>query len=129
MRRAWYSPELKGVRNDPRVLTFHLFCFLNINLVGKAWDIYDSVENDNGLEVWRLINLDVTQKTQAEILSLEHAVLNTKKLDKLKDIPTGRANWDTFLPGVSAEKHSMTTERLEPSRGSSQTPCVRKFCR
>ena len=30
----------------------------------------------------------------------EHAVLNAKKLDKLKDIPTGRANWDTFLPGV-----------------------------
>ena len=100
MRRAWYSPELKSVRNDTRVLTFHLFCFLNINLVGKAWDIYDSVENDNGLEVWRLINLDVTQKTQAEILSLEHAVLNAKKLDKLKDIPTGLANWDTFLPGV-----------------------------
>ena len=100
MRRAWYSPELKGVRNDPRVLTFHLFCFLNINLVGKASDIYGSVENDNGLEVWKLINLNVTQKTQAEILSLEHAVLNAKKLDKLKYIPTGRANWDIFLPGV-----------------------------
>ena len=50
--------------------------------------------NDNGLEVWRLINLDVTQKTQAEILSLEHAVLNPKKLEKLRDIPSGFVHWD-----------------------------------
>ena len=63
MRRAWYSEELKSVRNDPRVLAFHLFGFLNTNLVGEAWDMYDSVDDDNGFEVWRLINLDVTQKT------------------------------------------------------------------
>ena len=56
--------------------------------------MYDSVDDDNGFEVWRLINLDVTQKTQAEILALEHAVLNPKKLDKLRDIPTGLVNWD-----------------------------------
>ena len=83
MRRAWYSEELKNVRNDPRVLAFHFFGFLNTNLVGEAWDVHDSVDDDNGFEVWRLINLDVTQKTQAEILALEHAVLNPKKPSKL----------------------------------------------
>ena len=94
MFRAWYAPELRGIRNDPRVLSFHLFGFLNTNLVGEAWDVYDSVDGDNGLEVWRLINLDVTQKTQAEILYLQHAVLNQKKLQKLRDIPSGFVHWD-----------------------------------
>ena len=41
MRRAWYSEEFKSVRNEPRVLAFHLFGFLNTNLVGEAWDVYE----------------------------------------------------------------------------------------
>ena len=51
-KKAWYSPELQHIRNDPRVLAFHLFGFLNTNLVGEAWDVYDSVDDDNGFEVW-----------------------------------------------------------------------------
>ena len=81
MFRAWYAPELRGICNNPRVLAFHLFGFLNRNLVGEAWDVYDSVDGNNGLEVWRLINLDVAQKTQAEFLVLKHTVLDPKKLD------------------------------------------------
>ena len=112
MRRAWYSEELKNVRNDPRVLAFHLFGFLNTNLVGEAWDVYDSVGDDNGFEVWRLINLDVTQKTQAEVLALEHAVLNPKKLIKLRDIPTGLVNWDnSYRAYVEAGGRALDDDR------------------
>ena len=91
---AWRSIEISGKRNDHRVLSFHLFGFLNTNLVGEAWDVYDSVDGDNGLEVWRLINLAVAQKTPAEMLILKHTVLNPKKLEKLRDIPSGFVHWD-----------------------------------
>ena len=43
--------SLRGVRNDPRVLAFHLSGFLNINLVEEGWDIFDGVDGENGFDV------------------------------------------------------------------------------
>ena len=94
MQKAWSSTELRWIRNDPRVLSFHLFGFLITNLDQDAWDIMDGVGDENGLEVWRLVNLNVTQRTQSELLSFQDAVLNPKRLLKLKDIPRGLLVWD-----------------------------------
>jgi hypothetical protein len=55
-------------------ISFHLWGFLNTKLVEDAWGLFDSAKMWAGLEVWRLINMDVTQLTQAEIMNLEDAV-------------------------------------------------------
>jgi hypothetical protein len=45
-------------------MSFHLWGFLNTKLTEDAWDLFDSAKMWAGLEVWRLINMDVTQLTQ-----------------------------------------------------------------
>ena len=48
--------------------------FLNVVLMDDAWDVFDGVEMENCLEVWRALN-DTTQKIQAEILRLKDGAL------------------------------------------------------
>ena len=55
------------------------------------WDFFDKLDMWSGLEVWRLMNLEITQLTQAEIMNLEDAVLMPKRLRILTDIPKGLA--------------------------------------
>ena len=42
--------EMRDVGNNPRVLFFHLHGFLNTNLTGDAWEVFDGVDGENGLE-------------------------------------------------------------------------------
>ena len=72
------------MRNAPRVLSFHSHGFLNTNLTDDAWEIFDGVGGENGLEIRPLVNLDVTQMTQPEILSLEDAVVMPLRLKLFK---------------------------------------------
>ena len=62
------DPLLFGLQDDPEVLSYHLWGFLNVSLTGEAWMKFDATEIENGLEVWRAVNVDTTQKTQAELL-------------------------------------------------------------
>ena len=61
--------------NDPVVISYHLWGWLNTNLTDDAWDIFDGADMEDGFEVWRLLNVDVTQKTLAGRLGLEDVVL------------------------------------------------------
>ena len=47
---------------------------MNVSLVEAAWDIFDGIEMENGFEMWRALNMDTTQKTQAE-LEIQQALL------------------------------------------------------
>ena len=62
------------VEADPEVLAHHLWGFLNISLTDDAWEIFGSADVGNGLEVWRLVNLDTTQKTEWELMEMEDLV-------------------------------------------------------
>ena len=78
---AAHDAVFPEVKNDMEVLSFHLHMFLNTNLTDDAWNIFDNLGTEqNGLEVWRLVNLEAAQKTQAERLTLENAALNPKKI-------------------------------------------------
>ena len=70
-------------------MSFHLWGFLNTKLTEDAWDLSDSAKMWAGLEVWRLINMDGTQLTQAETMNPADAVLMPKRLKLLADIPKG----------------------------------------
>ncbi len=89
--------SLAMLSDEPDVLSYHLWGFLNVNLIDAAWDIFNSVPIENGLEVWRLVNMEVTQITQPELLALEDAVLTPVRLTEIKDIERGLIAWDAAL--------------------------------
>ena len=62
---------------------------MNISLVDDAWEVFDSVDVGKGLEVWRLVAIDTTQKTEGELMEMEDLVQNTRKITKLADIGKG----------------------------------------
>jgi len=89
--------SLAMLSDEPDVLSYHLWGFLNVNLIDAAWDIFNSVPIENGLEVWRLVNMEITQITQSELLALEDAVLTPARLTEIKDIDRGLIAWDAAL--------------------------------
>ncbi len=94
---AHYVDSLAMLSDDPEVLSYHLWGFLNVNLVDAAWDLFDGVDIENGLEVWRVVNLEITQKTQSELLALEDQVLTPHRVSEIRDIDKALVAWDAAL--------------------------------
>ena len=65
-----------------------------MNLMYDAWDVFDSVDMEDGFEVWRLLNVDVTQRTLAERLDLEDVVLTPPRVQDISQIPQALVRWD-----------------------------------
>ena len=76
------------------MLSYNLWGFLNVSLVGEASMIIGSTEMENGLEVWRAVNVETTQKTQAELLVLQDAVSAPRQCSHIKDIQQALVEWD-----------------------------------
>jgi len=104
--------EMAQVEGDPEVLAHHLWGFLNISLVDDAWEIFDSVDVGCGLEVWRLVNIDTTQKTEGELMEMEDLVQNPRKIVKLELISKGIVVWDNLYK----EFKEAGGEKLTPAR-------------
>ena len=94
LAEARRSGALRNTFSEPEALGYHLWGFLNVNLVEDAWDIFDNVDYEQGFEVWRVVNQDLTQKTQSELLNLEDAVLTPPQVSDLAKIPQALVNWD-----------------------------------
>ncbi len=105
------ADSLAMLSDDPEVLSYHLWGFLNGNLTDAAWDLFDGVNIENGLEVWRVVNLEITQKTQSELLALEDQVLTPHRVMDIKDIDRALVAWDAALRsymeagGTALSKH------------------------
>ena len=48
---------------DPEVLSYHLWGFLNVSLIEDAWLVFSNVESENGLEVWRTVVFATRSRT------------------------------------------------------------------
>ena len=48
--------------------------------------IFDAMETENDPEVWRVVNMNTTQRTHAELLVLEDAVSARRQRSNIKDI-------------------------------------------
>ena len=48
--------------------------------------ILDATEIENSFKVWRAVNMDIAQKTQAELLVFEEVVSATWQCSSIKDI-------------------------------------------
>ena len=88
--------ELSKLVNDADVLAHHLWGLLNISLTDDAWEVLDSLGVGQGLEVWRLVNVDTTQKTEGELMEMEDLVQNPKRITKLADLNKGILAWDNM---------------------------------
>ncbi len=108
---TYHADTLAMLSDDAEVLSYHLWGFLNVNLTDAAWDLFDGVTIENGLEVWRVVNLEITQKTQSELLALEDLVLTPARVHEIKDIDRALVSWDAALRnyleagGTSLSKH------------------------
>ena len=80
--------------DDPEVLSYHLWGFLNASLIEDAWLVFSNVEIENGLEVWRSVVLATTQKTQVEVLRLEDGILQPDPVKHATDIEKAFVAWD-----------------------------------
>ena len=69
---------------------------------------------ENLLEVWRPVNIDMTQKSHAELLRFEDEVNRPTRFKDVRDIPRGLLEWDvayrTFLQagGQKFDDHRKT---------------------
>ena len=90
------SPRLARIREDPEVLSYHLWGFLNANLIEDAWAIFAGADMENCLEVWRAVVLATTQKSQAEVLRLEDAIIIFDRVRNTTEIEKALVDWDAM---------------------------------
>ena len=108
-RRA--SPHLARISEDPEVLSYHLWGFLNANLIEDAKAIFAGADMENGLDVWRASVLATTQKSQAEVLRLEDSILLPERIRNATDIEKALVEWDAMCrehieaSGSAVSKH------------------------
>ena len=91
---TYFNANLQNLEQDAAVLSYFLWGFLNVNLVSDAWDVFDNVPIENGLEAWRQINMDTTQLTEAEIFRLEDHVLAPIRVSDPGQVPQALVRWD-----------------------------------
>jgi hypothetical protein len=82
---------------DTIALGKHLWGFLNVNLHGDAYEVFGNIPRGDGLEVWRRVLEDTCQKTKAEKLDLEHAVMQPRPCTTVEQVPMALERWQTSL--------------------------------
>ena len=82
---------------DSIALSMHLWGFLNISLVGDAWETFGNVVKGDGLEAWRRVLEKVTQKTKVEILDLEKSVMHLSLCATPEQVPMALGRWQTAV--------------------------------
>jgi hypothetical protein len=105
-----------GLR-DSIALGEHLWGFLNVNPTGDAYEVFGNITRGDGFEVWRRVLEDTCQKTKAEKLALEHAVMQPKPCANPEQVPMALERWMTSLQAyldVGGENLT-TTARSRPS--------------
>ena len=91
---SWFDKGLTDLVQNPGVMSYFLWGFLNVNLENEAWEILDNIDMENGLEVWRQLTQDSTQLTEGEIYRLEDAVLAPTRVSDPAQLPQAIVRWE-----------------------------------
>ena len=103
---------MDGVVHDAPGVSYHLWGWLSQNLVDDAEEIFMSVPDEDGVEVWRMLTADTMQKTKAEIMALDDQVVNPPRLTHVGQIPQALIKWDTcYREYMDAGGTAMTDEK------------------
>ena len=101
---------------DPIALSMHLWGFLNISLVGDAWETFGNVVKGDGLEAWRRVLEEVTQKIKVEILDLEKSVMHPSPCAAPEQVPMALGRWQTAVQAyLDAGGEPLTDDRRKSS--------------
>ena len=98
---------------DPEVLSYHLWGFLNANLIEDAWAIFAGADIENGLEVWRAVVLATMQKSQAEVIRLEDAILIPDRVRNTTDIEKALVEWVAMCREYTGAGGAVLSEHRE----------------
>ena len=97
---------------DSIALSKHLWGFLNISLSGDAWETFGNVGKGEGLEAWRKVLEEVTQKTRVEVLDLEKAVMHPNSCSTPEQVPMALERWQTAVQAyLDAGGEPLTDDR------------------
>ena len=83
------KPMMPELNHDPVALSFHLYGWLQYSLTESALELYDTLDEVGGLEVWRRIGAEVTHKTVAERMALHDQVLSPARPSDISQVPPG----------------------------------------
>ena len=64
---------------DPIVVNHLLWAFLNVNLTGRAREIFCNVQDSQGFEAWRRVHRHIYSTTERRQDELYHAIHNPKR--------------------------------------------------
>ena len=109
---------------DPFVISHLLWAFLNVNLTGKAREVFCNVPDSQGLEAWRRINLLIYSTAEKRQDELYRAIHNPRAAQKPEDVPAVLEEWDTNqrlfaeLGGVPLRNDELENIVLEVVPGS-----------
>ena len=49
------NSRLESVVGHSELMSFHIWGFLDVDLVKHAWDVFDGLGMENGLKLWRAV--------------------------------------------------------------------------
>ena len=109
---------------DFAVLDFLLWGFLNTNLEGEAWNLLESVEGQQGFEVWRRLVRDIIRKSPVECVFPEQKVMRRPECKHYSDVPKALQDFELDLQRwysvggrrLSAEEESGQIMRVLPKQ-------------
>ena len=80
---------------DPFVINHLLWAFLNVNLTGRAREIFCNVQDSQGFEAWRRIHRHIYSTTERRQDELYHAIHNPKRASTPQEVSGVLEEWDT----------------------------------
>ena len=85
-------------------------------MTGDAWETFGNVPKGEGLEAWRKVLEEVTQKTRSEVLDLERAVMHPHPCSTVEQVPMALERWQTSVQAyLDAGGEPLNDERRKGS--------------
>ena len=81
--KLWRRSLASGTPGDLKILSHHLWGFLNICVHGEAKDVLGQANMLDGLNAWRLIVYDLRNSNWVRISDLRQATKNVSQVSKL----------------------------------------------
>ena len=81
------KPMMPGLVHDPVILNYYLYGWLQHSLTESALEIYDTLDEVGGFEVWRRLGAEVTHKTVAERMHLHDQLMLPTRVSDIGQVP------------------------------------------
>ena len=101
-----------------------LFDILGVKLQGPAFSIHKLVKNGNGFEVWRRLRMEAKPNTPISALKAVMEVVETKRIENLKDIMQEMTEWEIKVQACLTEHGEQISDLIQIAVATSRCPLV-----